>query len=87
MNSFTSLGVVGIIAGILFKKFLEDSKNDKEYFRAELKASRDLYQEELKKDREIYIESIEKITNSVNNLNAEVDVIKTDIKDIKSKLG
>lgn len=76
---FSSLGCAGIVAGVLFKKFLEDSKSDKEYFRSEIKETREIYQNELKKDREIYIESIEKITN-------RIEVIEDDIKDIKDKL-
>lgn len=79
MSSFMSLGCVGIVAGVLFKKFLDDSKNDKEYFRTEIKETREIYQNELKKDREIYIESIEKITS-------RIEVIEDDIKDIKDKL-
>ena len=42
MNTFMSLGVTGVVAGVLFKKFLDDSNNDKEYFRNELKESREL---------------------------------------------
>lgn len=79
MNTFMSLGVTGVVAGVLFKKFLDDSNNDKEYFRNELKESRELYKEELKKDREIYINSIEKITS-------RIDIIENDVKEIKDKL-
>ena len=41
-SSFMSLGVVGVVAGVLFKKFLNKSKSDKEYFRAEIKETREL---------------------------------------------
>lgn len=79
MKSFMSLGVTGVLAGVLFKKFLDDSNNDKEYFRNELKESRELYKEELKKDREIYINSIEKITN-------RIDTLEDKVEDINKKL-
>lgn len=79
MTQFASLGAVGIIAGVLFKKFLDDSNSDKEYFRNEIKETRELYKEELKKDRETYINSIEKITN-------RIDIIEDDVKEIKEKL-
>lgn len=79
INSFMSLGAVGIVAGVLFKKLIDDSNNDKEYFRNEIKESRELYKEELKKDREIYINSIEKITN-------RIDIIENDVKEIKDKI-
>lgn len=87
MSSFMSLGMCGVVAGVLFKKFIEDSSSDKEYFRNEIKESREVFQEELRKqreesqkDREIYIESIEKITG-------RIDVIESDIKDIKEKIN
>lgn len=80
MNSFLSLGVCGIVAGVLFRKFLSDSESDKEYFRNEIKETRELYKEELQKDREIYISSIEKITN-------RIDTIENDVKDIKETLN
>ena len=37
---FSSLGAVGIVAAVLFKKFIEDSNSDKEYFRNEIKEKR-----------------------------------------------
>ena len=79
ITQFAGLGAVGIIAGVLFKKLIDDSNNDKEYFRNEIKESRELYKEELKNDREIYINSIEKITN-------RIDIIEDDVKEIKDKL-
>ena len=79
INSFMSLGAVGIVAGVLFKKLIDDSNSDKEYFRNEIKETRELYKEELKNDRETYINSIEKITN-------RIDVIENDVKEIKDKL-
>lgn len=79
-SSFMSLGVVGVVAGVLFKKFLDDSESDKEYFRAEIKETRELYKEELRKDREIYITCIEKITGRIDN-------IESDVKDIKETLS
>lgn len=80
ISQFASLGAVGVVAGVLFKKFLDDSNSDKEYFRNEIKETRELYKEELKKDRETYISSIEKITN-------RIDVIEDDVKEIKNKLN
>lgn len=80
MSSFMSLGAVGIVAGVLFKKFLADSENDKAYFRNEIKETRELYKEELKKDRETYITSIEKITN-------RLDVVEDNVKEIKETLN
>ena len=79
INSFMSLGAVGIVAGVLFKKLIDDSNSDKEYFRNEIKETRELYKEELKNDRETYINSIEKITN-------RIDVIENDVKEIKDKI-
>ena len=79
INSFASLGVVGVIGLVLFRKFINDSESDKTYFRNELKATREIYQEELKKDREIYIASIDKITSRIDN-------IENDVKDIKETL-
>lgn len=79
INSFMSLGAVGVVAGVLFKKLIDDSNNDKEYFRNEIKESRELYKEELRKDRETYINSIEKITN-------RIDIIENDVKEIKDKI-
>ena len=79
ITQFAGLGAVGIIAGVLFKKLIDDSNNDKEYFRNEIKETRELYKEELKNDREIYINSIEKITN-------RIDIIEDDVKEIKDKL-
>ena len=76
---FSSLGAVGIVAAVLFKKFIEDSNSDKEYFRKELKESREIYQAELKADRETYTNSIEKITN-------KIAVIEDDVKEIKDRL-
>lgn len=82
----SGLGVTGIVGGVLFKKFLDDDKAKNEerkeeakYYREEITRTREVYQEELKKDREIYIDSIEKITG-------RIDIIETDIKDIKDKL-
>ena len=79
ITQFASLGAVGIVAGVLFKKLIDDSNNDKEYFRSEIKETRELYKEELKNDREIYINSIEKITK-------RIDIIEDDVKAIKDKL-
>ena len=79
INSFMSLGVVGVIAGVLFKLFLEEKAEEKKFFREEIKETRELYKEELKKDRETYISSIEKITN-------RIDIIEDDVKEIKDKL-
>lgn len=79
ITQFAGLGAVGIIAGVLFKKLIDDSNNDKEYFRNEIKESRELYKEELRKDRETYINSIEKITN-------RIDIIENDVKEIKDKI-
>ena len=88
-----SLGTAGVVAGVLFKKFIDDSKTDKEYFRNEIKDTREkfynelqLLREDAQKDREIYIESIEKITNKVDVINTRINVIESDIKDIKGKL-
>lgn len=78
-TSLISTGAIGVIGAILFKKFLNDSENDKAYFRAEIKETRELYKEELKKDREIYINSIDKITS-------RIDTIEDDVKDIKKTL-
>lgn len=85
-SSMMSYGAIGVIGAVLFKKFLDDSNNDKEYFRNEIKESRELYKieleknrEEIQKDREVYINSIEKITN-------RIDVIEDDVKEIKDKL-
>ena len=79
-SSFMSLGICGAISWVLFKKLIDDSENDKEYFRAEIKETRELYKEELRKDREIYITSIEKITGRIDN-------IESDVKDIKETLS
>lgn len=86
ITQFASLGAVGIVAGVLFKKLIDDSNSDKEYFRNEIKESRELYKieleknrEEIQKDREVYINSIEKITN-------RIDIIEDDVKEIKDKL-
>lgn len=79
ITQFASLGAVGVVAGVLFKKLIDDSNNDKEYFRNEIKETRELYKEELKNDRETYINSIEKITN-------RIDIIEDDVKEIKDKL-
>lgn len=82
----SGLGVTGIIGGVLFKKLLDDDKlkneerkEEAKYYREEIAKTREVYQEELRKDREIYIDSIEKITG-------RIDIIETDIKDIKGKL-
>lgn len=87
INSFMSLGVVGVIAGVLFKIFLEEKAEEKKFFREEIKESRDLYKneleknrEEIQKDREVYISSIDKITN-------RIDIIEDDVKEIKDKLN
>ena len=79
ITQFAGLGAVGIIAGVLFKKLIDDSNNDKEYFRAEIKETRELYKEELKNDREIYINSIDKLTN-------RLDVVEDTVKEIKDKI-
>lgn len=93
LQQMAGLGVTGMIAYSLFKSFLqernamiENNKEEKEYLKAEITNTRNVFQAELKKDREIYISSIERIANSVNSLNDEMEVIKTDIKDIKTKL-
>lgn len=93
LQQMAGLGVTGMIAYSLFKSFLqernamiENNKEEKEYLKAEITNTRNVFQTELKKDRELYISSIERIANSVNSLNDEMEVIKTDIKDIKTKL-
>ena len=62
MSSFMSLGCTGTICYVLFKKFIEDSKNDKEYFRSEIKDTREkfynelqLLREDAQKDRENFV--------------------------------
>lgn len=86
ITQFAGLGAVGVIAGVLFKKLIDDSNNDKEYFRAEIKETRELYKEELEKnreeiqkDREVYINSIDKLTN-------RLDVVEDTVKEIKDKI-
>ena len=79
ISQFASLGAVGVVAGVLFKLFLEEKAEEKKFFREEIKETRELYKEELKKDRETYISSIEKITN-------RIDIIEDDVKEIKDKL-
>lgn len=79
VQNFAGLGVAGVIAGVLFKTFLEEKREEKQYFREEISASRELYKEELAKDRECYITSIEKITN-------RIDIIEDDVKEIKNTL-
>ncbi len=79
ITQFAGLGAVGVIAGVLFKKLIDDSNNDKEYFRAEIKETRELYKEELKNDRETYINSIDKLTNRLN-------VVEDTVKEIKDKI-
>lgn len=92
-SQIASVGVVGVVGAILFKKFLEDDKikdaerkEEQKYYREELKTTREAFQEELKKQREVYINSIEKITSSVCLLNNKVCIIEEDIKYIKNKI-
>ena len=84
VQSFMSLGAVGVIAGVLFKKFLEDSKTDKEYFRNELKESREVYLNELRKDREMFTNSIDRLTIRIDSVE---DTVKDIMKDVKDSLN
>ena len=83
ITQFAGLGTVGIIGGILFKKFLNDSEADKQYFRDEIKEmreenkkDREMFQTELDKSRSVYISSIDRITSKISVLEGEVKEIK-----------
>jgi hypothetical protein len=78
-----SMGIVGLVAGVLFKKMLDDDKTkmqqrkeEVEYFRAEIAKTREIYQSELKNDRAVYVDSIKQISSRISD-------IEEDIKDIK----
>ena len=81
-----SLGVVGLICGILFKKMLDDDKakmaqrkEEVEYFRTEIAKTREIYQNELKNDRTVYVDSIKQISSRIGE-------IEEDLKDIKHSI-
>ena len=82
-----SYGVLGIVGGVLFKRFLSETSSDKEYFRQEVKDMREeakkdraMFQEELDKSRNVFLDSIDKITHKMSSLEDE-------IKDIKETLN
>lgn len=83
LKELGSLGVVGLICGILFKKMLDDDKakvdqrkEEVEYFRQEITRTREIYQDELKNDRTVYVDSIKQISSRMSD-------IEEDLKDIK----
>lgn len=83
ITQFSSIGIAGVIAAVLFKKFLSDSESDKSYFRSEIKDMREeakkdrqMFQEELDKSRGAFLESIDKITDKMSSLEEEVKEIR-----------
>lgn len=83
ITQLAGLGTVGVMGGILFKKFLNDSEADKQYFRDEIKEmreenkkDREMFQTELDKSRSVYINSIDRITSKISVLEGEVKEIK-----------
>lgn len=85
-NTLLNYGVVGIAGGILFKKFLEDSESDKEYFREKIEQDQKTYREQLEMDRQTYLDSINAVTSSIGAISNKLEEIETDVKDIKNKL-
>ena len=88
-----SLGMMGIVGGLLFTTFLQErkdagdeTKNTIEYLKNEITHGRNLYKEELEKDRAVYVNSISKITDSISQMTSRIDSIENDVKDIKNKL-
>ena len=77
LSQFTGYGVIGVISYKLFTTFLNEKKEDKDAYKAELQQLREMYREELSKDRELYQSSMQMIVSKLEHI--EDDIIK--IKD------
>lgn len=86
LGYFGSFGAVGVISFTLFKKFLADAENDKQYYRAEIEKAQKVYREELKNDREVYQDSMKSVADSINSVVNRLENVEQDISEIKSKL-
>ena len=82
VSQFSGLGVVGVIGYALLKKYLEDSKQD-----------RQIQQEERKEDREMFRQSVENFTKiskeyveSIHKLTARIENVENNTERIEEKL-